>query len=116
MNLPSLKKRSKKVYISLSLYLLTTLFILISSILPGGYSALESGFISDIGSFFINLFEGNKTLTTVEATSLVLASDSSFIKEKNIVTGTSSRLIFEAHYPEGNSFEQSYEIKRNEKR
>ena len=115
MNLPSLKKRSKKVYISLSLYLLTTLFIIISSILPGGYSALESGFISNIGSFFINLFGGNKTLTTVEATSLVLASDSSFIKEKNIVTGTSSRLIFEAHYPEGNSFEQSYEIKRNEK-
>lgn len=110
--LPSLKKRSKKVYVFLVLYSILSLFIVVESALPGSVSGAQSGFFSDIIAYIINIFTGGQTPSLVEPETIVLESDSSYLGEGKIALGSSSRLTFRIEYPEADSYRQDFEIER----
>lgn len=99
-------KRRPVCYVYLGIYLFLSAFIVFQSCLPGELSSKQSGFIGSLVAGFANLFPDSSTAKMVEAENVSLEDDSTFLnlvdsslEKPQIVTGTTTRLIFDVSYP-----------------
>jgi VanZ family protein len=124
MNVPSLKNRKPPVYIFLAIYSLCCAFFLIESSFPGNLSSQQSGAVSDVVAFFVNLFKDTTPAKKVEPLSLTLTNDSSFLnladptlKSPEIALGTTSLLTYTVKGPslgKGEYLDPAFSAERND--
>ena len=70
MSVPSLRNRKPPVYIFLAIYSLCCAFFLVESSFPGNLSSEQSGAVSEVVAFFVNLFKDTTPAKKVEPLSL----------------------------------------------
>lgn len=125
MNVPSLKNRKPPVYIFLAIYSLCCAFFLVESSFPGNLSSEQSGAVSQVVAFFVNLFKDTTPAKKVEPLSLNLTSDSSFLnladpslQTPEIALGTTSLLTYTVKGPslgKGEYLNPAFEVTRNDR-
>ena len=105
MKLPSLKHRKPKVYIFLSLFLATVVFVLIEACLPSSISGLQSKLMAQIYAFFINTATGPQEIEVIKPTEISAVRDTSYLGKdeqgnSKIAIGTTTLLSIDVQYPE----------------
>lgn len=106
------RKYKRRTWVYLGIFSFLSLLIIVESAIPGGASSIQSDWLANISAFFINLFGGNDNPVVVKPESITLDNDSSFLGQGQIAIGSSSRLTFTLHYPQGDAYDQNFEVTR----
>ena len=109
------KHRKPIVYISGGFYVLLLLLIVIESSLDASASGMRSNWFANISAWFVNLFNGPQSVEVIKPTSIELVSDTTVLRYdeegiRNYALGTTSRVIYEATYPNKKNSNDTYDI------
>jgi VanZ family protein len=117
MREPTLPRGRKKpaTIVFFCLFALVGVFLIVESSLPGDVSRNQSNALGDFWASLVNFFNTKSEGSLVQANSLSLTADSSFLGEGEVAVGTTTSLTFTVGYPKKDAadvYDPSFSVER----